>query len=164
SVPQGASAGDLNANGARAFVLSCQFTTIPSCIIDELRVSTNWAIVTGGNPTFPISITSQPASRTVKVGDRVAFVVGADGTSPKYQWRFNGTNISGATNAAYAIASADMTNAGSYSVVVSNIANAVTSAPAAILTVSTTSFQLYPTNLVVVRVGDGSQTLTTSGN
>jgi hypothetical protein len=164
SVPQGAPSNDLNNSGAAALALLCQNTTIPSCIIDEVRVATNWAKVTGGNPTFPISITSQPASRTVKAGDRVAFVVGASGTSPTYHWRFNGTGIQDATNAAYAIANADPTNAGSYSVVVSNSINAVTSAPAAVLTVSTSALALYPTNLVVVRVGDGSQTLTTSGN
>ena len=163
SVPQGPGVNDLNANGIRAFILSCQFASSPSCIIDEVRVSTNWAIVTGGNPTFPISIAAQPASRTVEVGDRVAFVVGADGTSPSYQWRFNGTDIADATNAAYPIASAQTTNAGSYSVVVTNTVNARTSAPA-VLTVSATPLQLYETNLVVVRVGDGAQTLTTSGN
>jgi hypothetical protein len=163
SVPQGANAGDLNAGGVSAFVLSCQTTTSPNCIIDEVRVSTNWANVTGGNPTFPISITSQPASRNVKVGDRVGFVVGASGTLPSYQWRFNGADISGATTQAYPIASAQTTDAGSYSVVVTNISNARTST-AAVLTVSTTPLQLYETNLVVVRVGDGSQTLTTSGN
>jgi len=82
---------------------------------------------------------------------------------PSYKWRFNGTDIPGATNASYPIASADPTNAGSYTVVVSNSINSVTSAPA-VLTVSTTNLQLYETNLVVVRVGDGAQTLTTSGN
>jgi hypothetical protein len=163
SVPQGSAVNDLNANGARAFILCGQYANSPSCIIDEVRVATNWANVTGGNPTFPISIAAQPASRTVEVGDRVAFVVGADGTSPSYQWRLNGTDIMDATNAAYAIASAQTTNAGSYSVVVTNVANARTSAPAA-LSVSTPPLQLYETNLVVVRVGDGAQTLTNSGN
>ena len=165
SVPQGSGANDLNNNGVRAFVLSCQFTTSPSCIIDEVRVATNWAIVTGGNPTFPISIVSQPASRTVEVGDRVAFVVGAEGTSPTYQWRLNGTDIPNATNAAYPIASAQTTNAGSYTVVVNNALNTPkTSSPPAVLTVSATPLQLYETNLVVVRVGDGAQPLTTGGN
>ena len=164
SVPQGSGLNDLNANGVRAFILSCQTTTSPTCIIDEVCVATNWANVTGGNPTFPISIAAEPASRTVEVGDRVAFVVGAEGTSPSYQWRFNGTDILDATNAAYAIPSAQMTNAGSYSVVVSNSVNALTSTPPAVLTVSATPLQLYETNLVVVRVGDGAQALTTGGN
>jgi hypothetical protein len=163
SVPQGSGAGDLNASGVASFALSCQPTTIPSCIIDEVRVATNWAIVTGGSPTFPITINSQPASRVVKVGDRVAFVVGATGTLPSYQWRLNDTDILDATNAAYAIASAQTTNAGSYTVVVSNSVNVRTSTPA-VLTVSTTPLQLYETNLIVVRVGDGAQPLTTGGN
>jgi hypothetical protein len=155
----------MNNNGVRAFVLSCQFTTLPSCIIDEVRVATNWAMVTGGNPTFPISIVSQPASRAVEVGDRVAFVVGAEGTSPTYQWRLNGTDIPNATNTAYPIASAQTTNAGSYTVVVNNALNSPkTSSPPAVLTVSATPLQLYETNLVVVRVGDGAQALATGGN
>jgi len=160
----GSGAGDASANGARAFVLSCQTALMPTCLIDEVRVATNWAFVTVGNPTYPISIGAQPASRTVEVGDRVAFVVGASGTSPSYQWRFNGADITDATDAAYAIASAQTTNAGSYSVVVTNTANAVTSTPPAVLTVSLTPLQLYDTNLVVVRVGDGAQILATSGN
>jgi len=130
-----------------------------------VRVATNWAKVTGGNPTFPVSITSQPASRNVKLGDRVALAVGASGTSPTYQWRHNGTDIPNATDAAYPIASAQTSDAGSYAVVVNNLLNTPqTSSPPAVLTVSTTPLQLYDTNLVVVRVGDGAQTLTTSGN
>jgi hypothetical protein len=163
TVPQGSWAGDLNASSMAGFVISCQNALAPSCIIDEARVATNWAYVTGGTPTYPVSITSQPASRSVAVGDRVAFVVGVDGTPPTYQWRINDTDIPNATNAAYAIASAQTTNAGSYSVVVSNAANARTSSPA-ILTVSATPLPLCETNLVVVRIGDGAQTLTTAGN
>lgn len=165
SITSGSSAGDLNSSGVDGFVISCQTVLSPSSIIDDVRVATNWGVVTGGNPVFPLAITSQPASRTVKVGDRVAFVVGVAGTSPEYQWRFNGTNISDATNASYSLASAQTTNAGSYSVVVTNMLNlnSVTSAPA-VLTVSETALQLYETNLVVVRVGDGEQVLTTSGN
>lgn len=163
SVPPGANANDLNANGVRAFVISCQQAAIPSYIIDEVRVATNWGFVTGGSPIFSNSITAHPASRTVEVGDRVAFVVGNSGTAPTYQWRFNGGNISDATNSTYAIVSADATNAGSYTVVVSNVLNSLTSAPA-VLTVSQTALQLYETNLVAIRVGDGAQPLATTGN
>src|SRR6185503_16195079 len=91
-VTNGSSAGDMNSGGIAAFVLSCQTATIPSCIIDEVRVATNWGNVTGGTPTFPIVITSEPASRNIKVGDRVSFVVGNSGTAPAYQWRLNGTD------------------------------------------------------------------------
>jgi hypothetical protein len=162
SVPPGSGAGDMNASPISAFVLSCQTVTMPSCIIDEVRVATNWAYVTAGNPTFPVAINVNPASRNVRTGDRVSFVVGNSGTLPTYQWRHNGTNITDATNVAYTILSAQSSDVGNYSVVVSNVINSLTSAPAA-LTVSS-SLQLFETDLVVVRVGDGAQTLATSGN
>src|SRR5206468_289862 len=84
--------------------------------------------VTGGTPTFPVVIGSDPVSRTVKVGDRVSFVVGSSGTSLAYQWRFNGVDISGATASTYTLTSAQTTNAGNYKVVVTNSVNALTSA------------------------------------
>ena len=58
------------------------------------------------------------------------------GTLPlRYQWRFNGTNLLGATNGALSFVSVSMTNAGSYSVVITNLAGSATSAVAT-LTVS----------------------------
>jgi hypothetical protein len=60
----------------------------------------------------------------------------ASGAVPlRYQWRFNGTNLPGATNAALSIVSAQLANSGSYSAVVTNIAGSVTSLVAT-LTVS----------------------------
>src|SRR5439155_3747136 len=47
-----------------------------------------------------------------------------------YRWRFNGANISGATNSALAFPAVSLANQGSYSVVVSNFSGAVTSAVA----------------------------------
>ena len=45
--------------------------------IDEVRVATNWGNVTGGTPTLPVTISSDPASRTVKAGDRASVDFGA---------------------------------------------------------------------------------------
>jgi hypothetical protein len=163
SVPQGVSAGDLNSNGARAFVLSCQFVGGPSWVIDDVRIATTWADATGGNPSIPVDIDLDPASRNVRLGDRVGFAVAASGSALAYQWRFNGEDIPGATNLSHPIPSAQLSDVGLYTVVVSNSVNVLTSAPAA-LTVSSTSLPLYETNLIVVRVGDGVQTLATTGN
>jgi hypothetical protein len=55
-----------------------------------------------------------------------------------YQWRKDGTAVSGATSASYAIGAAATTDAGSYDVVVSNTAGSVTSS-AATLTVAASS-------------------------
>ena len=82
-------------------------------------------------PSAP-SITSQPQSATVAVGQSVNFAVAASGTAPlSYQWRKNGVNIVGAANApSFSIAAASSTDAGAYSVVVSNRVANVTSSSA----------------------------------
>src|SRR5438552_3179194 len=66
-------------------------------------------------------ITNQPQSQSVIIGTTVDFSVAVNSTTfPTYQWRFNGTNIAGATATNYTIYSAQPTNAGNYSVAVTN--------------------------------------------
>ncbi|HWD18557.1 MAG TPA: LamG-like jellyroll fold domain-containing protein [Verrucomicrobiae bacterium] len=75
-----------------------------------------------------IAATSQPI--TNYVGDVAYVAVSAGGISPLYQWRFNGTNIAGATNSLYAVFPVEVTNGGNYDVVVSTACGlALTSAP-----------------------------------
>lgn len=84
----------------------------------------------------PPVITSQPASVTVNSGGSATFSVTATGTEPlTYQWRLNGSAISGATGPSFVINNVQSGNSGSYSVVVSNDVDSVTSATAT-LTVS----------------------------
>lgn len=74
----------------------------------------------------PPTITTQPQSQTVIAGNSATFTVVATGTAPlRYQWRFNGANLAGATSASLVT-----TQAGNYSVVVSNVAGSVASATA----------------------------------
>jgi hypothetical protein len=68
----------------------------------------------------PPFILFQPRSTNVAPGQTAAFSVYAGGTALRYQWQFKGTNISGATNAAYIISSAQLANAGNYRVILSN--------------------------------------------
>lgn len=92
---------------------------------------------TTSSATAP-SITTQPVSLSVTQGAAATFSVVATGTATlSYQWRKDGTAISGATSASYAINSTATTDAGSYDVVVSNTAGSVTSS-AATLTVAST--------------------------
>ncbi len=78
-----------------------------------------------------------PADQTVTAGTTATFIVVADGTPPlAYQWQFNGTNLPGATGAVLTIANVQLTDAGPYRVIVSNLVAAVPSA-AATLTVHT---------------------------
>ncbi|HWQ32803.1 MAG TPA: immunoglobulin domain-containing protein [Blastocatellia bacterium] len=67
----------------------------------------------------------------------VPYSVAASGTAPlSYQWRKNGSAISGATSATYSITAASVADAGSYDVVVTSSCGAVVS-NVAILTVNT---------------------------
>lgn len=73
-------------------------------------------------------ITNQPQSQTASVSNAATFSVTATGSAPiGYQWRKNGTAISGATRSSYTIASVRASDAGTYSVVVSNASGSVTS-------------------------------------
>ena len=84
----------------------------------------------------PPSITTPPQSQTVAAGGSVTFSAVATGTAPlNYQWCKDGTNLIGNTGSSYTIPSVQGTHAGSYTVVVSNVAGSATSAPPAVLTV-----------------------------
>lgn len=81
----------------------------------------------------PPTITTQPQSLTVVMGENAAFSVGASGTAPLgYQWRRNGATLSGATNGILTLSNVRNPDAGNYTVVVSNPAGSVTSAVASL--------------------------------
>ena len=72
------------------------------------------------NSTPPI-IAYPPNDQTVFVGENVTFAVTAWGTLPlSYQWNFNGTNISGATNISLTLTNVQLSQAGNYAVLVTN--------------------------------------------
>ena len=83
-------------------------------LVDNVRVE--------ASAVMPAFVT-QPLAQTVKLGTNTAFTALASGLPlPNYQWRFNGTNISDATNSSYALAFVAATNTGYYSVVATNLA------------------------------------------
>jgi N-acetyl-anhydromuramyl-L-alanine amidase AmpD len=89
------------------------------------------ALIIGG-PT----ITNQPQSLAVNPGSDARFSVGASGTGTlSYQWRFNSTNLTGATATSYTRTKAQLIDAGSYSVVVTDTTGSMTSSNA-VLTVN----------------------------
>ena len=92
----------------------------------------------GGTQTIAPTISSQPASQSVTVGQTATFTVMATGTAPlTYQWLKNNSNIGAATSASYTTpATVAGDNGASFTVVVSNSAGNVTSS-AATLTVNT---------------------------
>jgi hypothetical protein len=79
------------------------------------------------------SISSDPQSQRVHVGDNVSLVVGFNGDQPlSYEWRKNGAPLPGGTNATLNFPSVQLTNGGNYALVISNPAGSATSAVATI--------------------------------
>jgi glucose/arabinose dehydrogenase len=94
------------------------------------RVTQSLFKITYTTSALPV-ITSQPASISVPAGNAASFSVGVSGTGPfTYQWRKNGSSITGATASIYKITSVISSDSGKYSVVVRNAAGAVTSTQA----------------------------------
>ncbi|MGH7995146.1 MAG: beta strand repeat-containing protein [Opitutaceae bacterium] len=84
----------------------------------------------GGDPVPP-AIVTQPADQTGTIGSTVQFSVTAAGSGAfTYQWSLGGKPISGQTGPSLMIANLQATDAGAYSVTVSNGVGSVTSEPA----------------------------------
>ncbi len=81
----------------------------------------------------PPAILTQPAPQTLLVGQPLQLSVTASGAAPlSYQWLRSGTVLAGATTATYTVASATLTDAGTYSVLVTNSLGSTYSATAAV--------------------------------
>ena len=74
------------------------------------------------------SITTQPLSQTLYLNQAATFTVVATGVpQPTYQWKKNGTAITGAINASYTISSPGISDSGKYTVAITNRAGTVIS-------------------------------------
>lgn len=96
----------------------------------RLYVADHTRLRRGIRATGPV-ITTQPQSLTVAAGGSVQFSVTAGAVpDPTYQWFFNGNPFSGATGSTLSFGNARSTDAGDYTVVVTNALGSVTSAKA----------------------------------
>ncbi len=108
-----------------------------------LLIITNYGGATTSSPAIllvtnePPTIQVQPLSQTNGVGTMLALSVVANGTAPlSYRWQLEGTNlingnhVSGVTTNVLTISDVQLNNAGNYSVIITNIAGAVTSSNA----------------------------------
>src|SRR5688572_23842153 len=95
-------------------------------------------------------ITIHPTNLTVDFGQSASFVVSANGDpAPEFQWRFNDVPLSGETNATLVIGSAEMSDAGGYSVIVSNLHGIAISDTATLTVVAEAPvITVHPTNFV----------------
>jgi len=91
----------------------------------------------GEAPATPV-ITAGPESHTIATGATVVLGVTATGEPLTYQWRHDSAPVAGATDKLLVISGAQASDAGSYTVAVTN-ANGTATSPAATLTVKTVS-------------------------
>jgi plastocyanin len=131
-------------------------------------VTSNAATLTVNAATSAPSFTTQPASQTVAVGANVTFTAAASGSpTPTYQWKKDGTNVSGATSAALSLTNVQLADAATYTVVATNSVNSVTS-NAAVLTVSASasapSFTTQPASQTVNAGANVTFTAAASGS
>lgn len=113
----------------------------------------------------PPSITTQPANRTVNVGQPAEFSVVASGASPlSYQWQRNMTNIAGATSSSYTLTSAQASDNGAgFRVVVTNPFGTATSNEAVLTVASNVAPTATITQPTAGAVYSGGQTIAFAG-
>jgi hypothetical protein len=122
----------------------------------------------GGAKITAVSITTQPASQAVSVGQSASFSVGASGSAPMaYRWQKNAAAISGATSSTYTTPAAVASDTGAqFTVTISNSIGAVTSNPAT-LTVNASNaaptITTQPTNQTVAAGQSATFTVVAAG-
>jgi alpha-tubulin suppressor-like RCC1 family protein len=98
-----------------------------TCAVSNGCNSTTSKIITLSVSSRP-TITTQPISQTLYLNQSATFSVVASGVpQPTYQWKKNGTAITGAMNSSYTISSPGISDSGKYTVTVTNSAGAVIS-------------------------------------
>jgi hypothetical protein len=118
-------------------------------------VTTRAAVLTVSNT--PVIIVTEPANQIAVEGTPATFTVAVSATPPiSYQWFFGTSLIPGATNASYTIPYCLPTNAGGYSVTVSNPASTTNSSVANLTVLADT----VPPNIVNIVAG-GTQIVVT---
>lgn len=106
----------------------CSISNALGTIVSDLAT-----VVVTGLPR----ITAQPDNQFVAPGGNATFDIAASSSLPlTYQWRKDGADIAGANSTTLALSNVQAGDAGSYAVVVSNSAGAVTSASATLTVTS----------------------------
>ncbi|HWH68346.1 MAG TPA: immunoglobulin domain-containing protein, partial [Candidatus Sulfotelmatobacter sp.] len=116
-----------------------------SCL-SSAATNAGWLDEVGFSEPAPPAIVQGPTNQTVATADAVVLRAQAAGTEPWWwQWRLNGSDLPGATNAWLAISNVQPANAGNYTVVLTTPLGAVTSQVATLTVVpSPPLFTLQP--------------------
>lgn len=135
---------------SQSSVRCCQYTPVSGCLDVVLVGSFTVTAVLTAAPPPPPEITTQPQSASVLAGSSVSFSVGASGQGLSYQWQKNGNNIAGANGPTFTLNNVQSTDAGSYTVVVSNSGGSVTSGAATLSVLLPPSITSQPQSVAVM--------------
>jgi len=130
-----ASDNNSGSNGASRVTFNAVSNTLYRIAVAGVSGATGVVKLAWSGPTAP-SIVRQPLSTNAVAGASVSFGVIAAGSSPlAFQWRHQGTNLSddtyhsGVNSPTLTLTKIRPTDAGLYSVVITNVYGAITSAP-----------------------------------
>ena len=113
---------------------------------------------------LPPGITTQPQSQIALGGQSATFLIVANGATPQsYQWSLNGTGLAGATNSTLALTNVQTTDAGSYTVVVTNYLGAATSVVASLTVAVPAAITTQPMSQTVTQGQNASFSVAASG-
>jgi hypothetical protein len=120
--------------------------------------------------TFPPSFIAQPTNLSVVAGSNALFSASVNGALPLvYKWQQNGTNLvnggnlSGATTNALALTAVTATNAGNYTLVVTNIYGAATSSVATLTVLLPAAITVPPAAQTIQCSSNASFSVTATG-
>jgi len=115
---------------------------------------------------IPPAITTQPQAASVYEGAPASFTIAATGTAPlAYQWKKDGTAVAGATSPTLSFATAATTDAGTYSVTVTNAGGSATSEGAAFaVTASAPLITTQPQDLQIAAGSSATLSVVAAGS
>lgn len=133
--------GSFTGGGAEQLIFGSNSSALTAAQVSQIRfanppgfpVGTYAATILSSGEIVPLTvrpgITAQPANTVAVAGSNSSFAVAATGTpAPVYQWRLNGTNLPAATASVLLLPNVSPSQAGSYSVAITNVAGSTNSA------------------------------------
>lgn len=166
----GATGSTLVLNGVTSTNAGMYSVTISSGTMTYTSGFTEFQVFPTSIAVPSVAIVDQPADRVVTAGQSTTFTVEASSSlGLTYKWFKDGSLLGGATTAAYTIGSVQPSNAGSYTVTITD-GNSTVTTPAAVLTVISSSqstapaFTSQPTAQTVTVGGAATFTVAASGN
>ena len=131
---------------ANGDAVSCVLTSNAKCVSGNPATSN--AITMNVSQLLPVSVLIAASANPVCVGAAVTYAAtpANGGTTPTYQWKVNGTNVNGATNATYAYVPA---NGDAITCLLTSNASCITGSPALSNIVTMTVNPLLPVSISI---------------